>query len=85
MTYKDATKKPVHTISTLEQYEAERAVVLERCPFLNPDTFIYAPGGVEFAPEVRAYVQARLYAALGEDRLNAFALRVAALVLDGAA
>jgi hypothetical protein len=71
-------KQSVHTISSIEQYEAERAAVMERCPLLKAETFIYAPGGVEFAPDVRAHVQKLLYAALG-DRLDTFARRVAEL------
>jgi hypothetical protein len=68
--------EPVHTITTIEQYEQERAAVLERCPLLG-DTFIYAPGGVEFAPDVRAHVQKLLYAALTPERLDTFARRLA--------
>jgi hypothetical protein len=70
------TAAPVHTISTIEQYEAERAAVMERCPLLG-DTFIYAPGGVEFAPDVRAHVQKLLYAALTPERLDTFVRRLA--------
>lgn len=69
-----------HTINSIPQYERERAALLERCSILDP-TFIYAPSNADFAPEVRAYIQAQLDAALG-PRLQTFVAQVAGLMAE---
>lgn len=72
--------RATHCIETIEQYEQERAALLERCPRLG-STFIYAPSNADFAPEVRAYIQAQFDSALG-PRLQAFVAQVAGLMAE---
>jgi hypothetical protein len=70
-------------IATLEQYEAERAAVLQQCPILNPETFIYAPGNCEYSPEVQEHLRKLYRAAFGQERIEAFTRRFAQLVGAG--
>lgn len=69
-----------HSINSISQYERERAALLERCPILG-STFIYMPSNVDYAPEVRAYIQAQFDAALG-PRLQTFMQQVAELLSE---
>ena len=60
-------RKPRHFIGSLEQYEAERAAILERSRVLK-ESFIYAPSNTDFAPAVKTHIQGLLYQALDLSR-----------------